>query len=169
MRKWLPTSLCIAVGLCLGFGLGFLICLNKTIFHNPATASLRNDGFTCAFGSLVRLRSDELVFSTASGGPKESDFALNNEKEILKRLGDLEPASFSPPVKVAQARLLIRLSMVIPESKPKMDTRLQSLLSESGWTNPSADHMREIVKTIDKNRKDICTCDSRTTNASRHK
>jgi hypothetical protein len=171
MRKWLPTSLCIVVGLCFGFALGFVISLNKIIFNNPATASAsqRNDGFTRAFESLVRLSSDESVFTTGSTGSKESNLALNNEKEMLKRLGDTEPASFSPPVKVAQARLFVRRSMIVPGPEPQMDARLQSLLEESGWTNPSADHMRDIIKAIDKNRKDICTCDSRTKNASQHK
>ena len=168
MRKWLPISLCMVAGLALGFATGFVIYLNHTIFNNPAMVNIpvRGDAFNRVLESMARLSSDEEIVTS---GSKRSSLALNNEQEMLRRLNNVGSAAFSPPIKVAEARLLVRRSFSISQHDPQTDARMQLLLEESGWAIPTPDHMRELIRTIDRNREDICSCDSHTAKESQRK
>jgi len=110
------------------------------------------DGFTKVFRGFSRLGAAEVVAGFC--GPPKND-PLAAEDYAIRAIEDAAPkVSLNPPLDVARARLALRRANQAEKNndlqgKRQYEETASQLLLKSGWRDPSAVHMRQIVTQID--------------------
>lgn len=154
MRTRLAIAGCLVLGLALGYGVGFATSVVQTtsalpFFANPYAS---RDSFTSVFRGLGRLGAAEDVAGMC-GGAKNDPLAV--EDFAIRALQDrVAAAGLNPPLDVARARVALRRAMRAeknndPQLKAQYEEAVGQLLQKSGWKDPSAAHLRQIVHQID--------------------
>ena len=154
MRARLTIGAFLALGLALGYGIGFATSVVGAMSDIPMMANpyASRDSFTSVFRAIGRLGAAEDVAGFC-GSPKRDplaseDFAI---RAIEDRAG---AASLNPPLDVARARLAVRHAVLAEKNsdlqlKARYEETASELLEKSGWKDPSAAHMRQIVTKLD--------------------
>lgn len=171
MRTRFTIAACVVVGLGLGYGAGFATCVVGTFREMPFVAKpdAARDNFTKVFRGFGRLGAAETVAGFCGHSKNDS---LAAEEFAIHVIQDAAPtASLNPQLDVARARLALRRANLAetdndPHGKMKYERAASQLLQNSGWKDPSAAHMRQIVTQIDT---DGSTCSPSEANAELHK
>jgi hypothetical protein len=154
MRTRLTIAAFVVLGLTLGYGIGFATSVVGTVSDIPMMANpyASRDSFTSVFKAIGRLGAAEDVAGFC-GSPKKDplaseDFAI---RAIEDRAG---AASLNPPLDVARARLAVRRAIRAESDndlqlKTRYEETANELLKKSGWKDPSASHLRQIVTRLD--------------------
>lgn len=154
MRNRLSIAACVLLGLALGYGAGFATRVVGVFSEMPFVSNpyAGRDSFAKVFRGFGRLGAAETVAGSC-GRPKNDplaaeDFAIHAIQDAASA------ASLNPPLDVAQARLALRRANLAeknndPQGKTQYDETASQLLQKSGWKDPSAAHVRQIVTQID--------------------
>lgn len=154
MRTRLNIAAFVTLGLVLGYGIGFGTSVVETEsemspLSNPYAS---HDAFTTVFRGLGKLDGAEMVAGFC-GKPKNDPLAV--EEYAIRAIQDRAAATnLSPPLDVARARLALRRANLAEKNndlqlKTRYEETAQQLLEKSGWTDPSAAHLRKIVTRLD--------------------
>jgi hypothetical protein len=161
----------VILGLALGYGAGFATCVVGTFSEMPFVTNpyAGRDSFTKVFRGFGRLGAAEIVAGSC-GRPKNDPLAA--EDYAIQAIQAAAPtASLSPPLDVARARLALRRAKLAetnndPQGKMQYEEAASQLLQKSGWKDPSAAHIQQIVAQIDT---DGNTCSPREAKAGQEK
>jgi hypothetical protein len=154
VRNRLPIAACLVLGLVLGYGAGFATHAVGVFSEMPFVSNpyAGRDSFTKVFRGFGRLGAAETVAGFC-GSPKSDplaaeDFAIHAIQDAASA------ASLNPPLDVARARLALRRANLAeknndPRAKTQYEETASQLLQKSGWKDPTAAHLRQIVAQID--------------------
>lgn len=159
MRTRIIGGAVILFGLALGYALGYGTSAIVSMSAEPFIASpySSRDNFTNVFRGVGRLGASDDAAGFCNGpkpNPSAQDY-LRNEDYAIRAIEDHAPASgLNPPLDIARARLAVRRAMLAEKNgdvqlKMKYENAAAELLQKSGWRDPSAAHMRQIVTQID--------------------
>jgi hypothetical protein len=145
----------LALGYAVGFGTSAVVSLSAEPFIASPYSS--RDSFTNVFLGVGRLGAADDVagFCKGPAGKPSGHDHLKDEDYAIRAIQDEAPSSgLNPPLDIARARLAVRRAMLAEkskdaQSKAKYEDAASSLLQKSGWKDPSAAHMREIIMALD--------------------
>lgn len=154
MRTRLTVAAFVVLGLALGYGIGFATSVVGVMSDIPMMANpyTSRDSFTSVFQAVGRLAAAEDVAGFC--GSSKTD-PLTNEDFAIRAIEDrASAASLNPPLDVARARLAVRRAILAEnhnnlQLKTRYEETANALLQKSGWKDPSASHMRQIVTRLD--------------------
>jgi hypothetical protein len=145
----------IVLGLALGYGAGFATSVVRTTLDLPfmANPDSSHDNFTSVFRAMNRLSAAEMA--AASCGGRKVD-PLPVEEFAIRAIQERSAAAgLNPPLDVARATVAVRRAMLAEKNgnlqlKTQYEETAQELLQKSGWKDPSPDHLREILRRMDR-------------------
>ena len=165
MRNWLPTFCFVAIGLAIGFGIGYATSSLNIIFDSPlvtAHASVHSDSFTKVLTGIGNLDAVESVVGRCGSTEDFQRKSLAAEDLAIRKIQEATVGStLDPPLDVARARLATRWAIIGEKRndialKARSEETTQQLLQTAGWRDPSAKHMREILARWDAE-AGVCT------------
>lgn len=154
MRSRFTIAACAALGLALGYGIGFATSVVGAMSDIPPMANpyASRDRFTGLFRAMGRLGAAEDAAGSCGSSKKDP---LTVEDLAIRAIDDRAGAAqLNPPLDVARARLAVRRAIVAEKNndlqlKTRYEETANGLLQKSGWKDPSALHMRQIVTRLD--------------------
>lgn len=153
MRTWL-TAAVVALGLALGYAVGFAMSVLVTTSQLPFLTNPygTKDDFTRVFRGINRLAAAEEVAGSCGARTNNplavEDFAIHAIQDRASAIG------LNPPLDVARARLALRRAMLAEKDgnqqlRAQYEESASQLLQKSGWQDPSAAHLRQILARLD--------------------
>jgi gas vesicle protein len=155
VQKLFSTVASMVVGLCIGGGIGYAAALLKAGTHSVLLARPAADSFARVYSDMGKLNAAETLASNCSG-TSDVPSAMANESDLIEDLRKAGNGSeLSPTIDVAEGRLAIRIaaspgSVNDAKLQSEQESRAQKLLGSTGWRDPSAGRMRQIVLALDQ-------------------
>lgn len=155
MRKWLPSTAAVAIGLSIGCGIGYFAALLNAGTKNVLITNLSGNGFQPVFAGMGKLYALETLASNCKGS-SDMRFVLDNEAVLVAKLREAAMGSgLNPALDVAESRLAIRNAIAAEAAKDSQRreeqvTRAKKLLEGSGWKDPSEAGMRRVITALDQ-------------------
>ncbi len=154
MRARLTIAACAVLGLALGYGIGFATSVVRATSDIPPMANpyASRDRFTSVFRAMGRLGAAEDAAGFCASSKQDP---LTLEDLAIRAIDDRAGAAkLNPPLDVARARLAVRRAILAEKNndlqlKTRYEETANELLQKSGWKDPSASHMRQIVTLLD--------------------
>lgn len=148
MRKLIICAT-VGLGFILGVGGGYVMALLVAASNSPFVGNrdLKTRQFNGVVEDFAKLGGYESVAANCNG-TSDTRAAFEIERRVISDLRERKPADASL-LNIAEARLLARMKESHADDQTGTDQRIESLLREAGWTDPSAAHLRELIRELD--------------------
>jgi hypothetical protein len=156
MKGWLPSLIAVTVGICIGCGVGYAGALwnaaNKNVLLIDTSTG---NSFQQIFTDIGKLYAFEALASNCKGSTDMPSVLANEDALIQKLRRDANGSGLTPPIDVAEARLVFRGAIwaggvKATETQSEQIGRAEKLLENSGWGESSGNsRMREVILAID--------------------
>jgi hypothetical protein len=144
-----------SIGVFAGLAVGYAVATVEAVSELPFMESNRSP--RTDFGRTVEDFSRLGVYESAAAncrGTSDEQLAISREGEVIRDLQQRKAVDTSL-LNLAEAKFLVR-TIVATEKNPSAQIqtntalRVDGLLGNAGWTNPSEEHLREIIQELDR-------------------